>query len=259
MRNIGENIAFAGVRNAFRRSEVNDNAMTSDNVNIANCQLPTEDCERNREIQRIANPILNQHSLKVNDDKWENTEIKRCQNRAEENTWRNTKKLGSLLGDYEDMKRRIQLSTATMQSVAKIWPNKKVKLQDRLKIYKCIVKSVLTYNICTWGLTKAQLAELDRAHQKQIRKVFNAPFKRNAHVYRDSNEPLRIEMKEKRWRAFGHILRLDNEAPCQQAMVYYFDPPQDAKYSGRKRITLPVVLDEDLKETAKSKDTVSQI
>ena len=62
-------------------------------------------------------------------------------------------------------------------------------------------------------------------------------------------------MKEKRWRTFGHILRLDNEAPCQQAMVYYFDPPQDAKkYSGRKRITLPVVLDEDLKETAKSKD-----
>ena len=29
---------------------------------------------------------------------------------------------------------------------------------------------------------------------------------------------------------------LDNEAPFQQAMVYYFDPPQDAKkYSGRKR------------------------
>ena len=62
-------------------------------------------------------------------------------------------------------------------------------------------------------------------------------------------------MKEKRWRAFGHILRLDNEVPCQQAMVYYFDPPHDAKkYSGRKRMTLPVVLDEDLKETAKSKD-----
>ena len=134
---------------------------------------------------------------------------------------------GSLLGAYEDMKRRIQLATATMQPVAKIWPNKKVKLQDRLKIYKCIVKSVLTYNICTWGLTKAQLAEFDRAHRKQIRKVFNDPYKRNAHVYRDSNEkPLSIEMKEKRWRAFGHILRLDNEAPCQQAMVYYLTLPR---------------------------------
>ena len=38
LRNIGENIAFAGVKNAFRRSEVNDNAMTSNDVNIANCQ-----------------------------------------------------------------------------------------------------------------------------------------------------------------------------------------------------------------------------
>ena len=106
---------------------------------LTDSDFPTEDSERNREIQRIANPILNQHSLKFNDNKWENTEIKRCQNRDEENTsCRNTKKLGSLLGDYEDMKRRIQLSTATMQSVAKIWPNKEVKLQDRLKIYKCI-------------------------------------------------------------------------------------------------------------------------
>ena len=38
LRNIGENTAFAGVKNAFRRSEVNDNTMTSNNVNIANCQ-----------------------------------------------------------------------------------------------------------------------------------------------------------------------------------------------------------------------------
>ena len=29
---------FAGVKNKFRRSEVNDNAMTSNNVDISNCQ-----------------------------------------------------------------------------------------------------------------------------------------------------------------------------------------------------------------------------
>ena len=33
--------------------------------------------------------------------------------------WRNTKKLGSLLGDYEDIRRSIQLSNNTMVSINK--------------------------------------------------------------------------------------------------------------------------------------------
>ena len=88
------------------------------------------------------------------------------------------KKLGNLLGDNEDLKRRIQLSYVAMQSVEKIWPSKKVKLNQRLKIYKSIVKKVLTYNMCTWGLTKAQLEKLDRTHHKQLRRVFNDPIKK---------------------------------------------------------------------------------
>ena len=57
------------------------------------------------------------------------------------------------------------------------------------------------------------------------------------------------QMKEARWRAFGHNLRLSNKAPSQQAMNFYFEVPEKAKrFSGRKRKTLPVVLNEDIKE-----------
>ena len=60
-------------------------------------------------------------------------------------------------------------------------------------------------------------------------------------------------MKERRWKAFGHMLRLDEQAPCQQAMRYYFDVPPNAKrYPGRRRTTLPVVIDEDIKKAARS-------
>ena len=34
---------------------------------------------------------------------------------------RNSKKLGGLLGDYEDMKRRIQQSNAEMNFTTKLW------------------------------------------------------------------------------------------------------------------------------------------
>ena len=50
------------------------------------------------------------------------------------------------------------------------------------------------------------------------------------------------------------MLRLHEEAPCQQAMTYYFTIPEKAKrFSGRKRSTLPAILNEDIKEAAKTK------
>ena len=59
------------------------------------------------------------------------------------------KKLGSLLGDFQDMKRREQLSIITQASAKTLWMNKKVNIQTKLKIYKSIIKPVLTYNFAT--------------------------------------------------------------------------------------------------------------
>ena len=51
------------------------------------------------------------------------------------------------------------------------------------------------------------------------------------------------DMKETRWGTFGHMLRLPWEAPCQQAMNWYFEVPDNAKKCrGNPRTTLPVNL-----------------
>ena len=214
--------------------------------------FPNEDTQLDLKIQQLAKPILGKHNLVVNDDKWEKTTIKRSNKKEDEEEWRNTKKLGSLLGDYQDMKRRILLSNIAMQSVEKIWPMKKVNIKLKLKIYQAIVKSVLTYNMCTWGLTCSQEEELDRAHRKQLRRIWNDPYKKNNELYRDSNEiPISTSMKRARWRKLGHILRLDDEVPGQKAMRYYFDKPINSKrFAGRPRITLPVKIDNDIKKCA---------
>lgn len=259
------NIAF---ENALRdlRSELNQNSpqlehsyskksnLPQEMIYADDSDFPTQDTKRDEKVQTIANPVLSRHSLNVNDDKWEKTKIKRGKTKEDESDWRNTKKLGSLLGDYEDMKRRIQLSNAAMQSVEKVWPNKKITIQQKLKIYKTIVKRVLTYNFSTWGLTKAQTEELDRKHRKQLRILWNDKNMKNTQVYSQSGEkPISGDMKIARWRAFGHMLRLDEKAPCQQAMDFYFDVPENAKkFPGKRRITLPVKLNEDIKEAAKT-------
>ena len=211
----------------------------------------SEDNSRSEVLKEIVKDCLGRFNLKVNEEKTEETAIKREQGKAEK--WRWTKKLGSLLGDYQDMKRRKQLSIIAQASAKKLWMNKKVNIQTKLKIYKSIVKPVLTYNFATLALTKNESKELDCIHRKQLRQVWNDKRIHNKQLYEKSREkPLSAEMKEARWRTFGHILRLPTSTPCQQSMNYYFEcPPKAKKFRGRKRITLPVLLDNDIVEAAK--------
>ena len=215
--------------------------------------FPNKDKSKNDKIQQEANRILGKHSLKVNEDKWEITKIIRDKDREKELEWRKTKKLGSLLGDYEDMRNRVTKAKNMMNELEKLWPSKKVKEKRRIKIFKSITKSILTYNMSTWGLTKAQEDEFDREHRKMLRRVVGDKNMKNAQLYRRCKErKLSTDMRERRWQAFGHMLRLDEDTPCQMAMKYYFDQPtDDKKFKGRRRNTLPTCIDDDLQRTAK--------
>ena len=162
-----------------------------------------------------------------------------------------------MLGDYEDMKRRVILANEAMKSIDKIWPSRKVHINRKLKAYKTIAKSVMCYNYQTWGLTKAQREELDRSHRKQLRRVWNDPNKRNQRLYEESNEnKLSDDMRNAKWRAMGHMLRLNRETPCQKAMDYYFEENEKfKKFAGRMRTTLPVTINEDIKIARSSDNT----
>ena len=48
---------------------------------------------------------------------------------------------------------------------------------------------------------------------------------------------------------FGHALRLHIQTPAQKAMEYYFTEEKSyKKFKGRQRMTLPAVLNNDIKE-----------
>ena len=53
-------------------------------------------------------------------------------------------KLESLLGCYEDMKRRIQLPYAAFNTIKKIWYHRKIHINKKLKLYKSTVKPILS-------------------------------------------------------------------------------------------------------------------
>ena len=115
---------------------------------------------------------LAQDDLIVNEDKTEETIINRLKDKNDEE-WRKTKKLGSLLGCYEDMKRRIQLSYAAFNTIKKIWYHRKIHINKKLQLYKSTVKPILLYNLGTWELTKKEQNEIDVTRRRQLRTVIN--------------------------------------------------------------------------------------
>ena len=69
------------------------------------------------EIERIAPDCLAEWSLQINAAKTERTSVSRQVDRTHE-SWRTTRKLGSLLGDAEDVTRRMQLANVSFH---KMW------------------------------------------------------------------------------------------------------------------------------------------
>ncbi|GFR74953.1 hypothetical protein ElyMa_000443100 [Elysia marginata] len=170
--------------------------------------------------------------------------------KKKETNWQTTKKLGTLLGDQEDIERRKQLSSAALVKLKNVWLKEdKITKNTKLKLYKALVKSVLTYNCGTWAPTQSQEERLNAFHRKQLKKVLNIKYPvkiTNSSLYNKCSErPLSIFILESRWRLFGHILRRDSRIPANQAMSGYF-VTEGSKFKGRPLTTLPVVLNRDL-------------
>ena len=192
---------------------------------------------------------LSGFNLNVNTDKTELTILKRKESKVDED-WRLTKKVGSLLGDTEDIERRKALSNVALNKLFNIWIRKdKIKLKTRIRLYKTLVKSVLIYNCGTWGVTQAEEERLNAFHRKQLKRIMGIfyPTKiSNKALYKKAGEkPLSDTMRRARWRLFGHILRRNSNIPANVAMQFYFKD-QSSGFRGRPRTTLPVVLNKDL-------------
>ena len=107
----------------------------------------------------------------MNKEKTEYTTVK-TGSKEEEREWKNVVKLGSKLGDREDIQRRKELATIAFVKNYTIWKkNWKTKLTTRIRLYETLVKSVLLYNCGTWGVSKDDQRKLNSSHRRQLRKV----------------------------------------------------------------------------------------
>ena len=191
------------------------------------------------DIAEVQN-ALKKYNLLVNADKTEQTTLSRSGKE-----YKNAKKVGTLIGDEEDINKRKHLSTAALEKLQNIWiKGDKVKRKTTIKLYRTLEKSVLTYNCGTWALTKTEKEKPNAFHRQQLRKILNIKYPVKitiSSLYEKCNEcPLSITLLESQWRFFGHILRRNSEIRANKSMNSYFIP-HGSKFRGRNLTTLPVV------------------
>ena len=120
------------------------------------------------DIERIAPSCLAEWSLTINASKTERSSVCRHADRVDEE-WHVTRKLGSLLGEAEDVARRKQLANVAFRKLSTVWFRRpRISLPLGLRLYESFVVPVLTYNMGTWGLTKAELDRLDTYHRRHL-------------------------------------------------------------------------------------------
>ena len=214
----------------------------------------TTDPHKKNNIIADAEPVLSKFNLNVNKSKTELTTLERGQKQNE--IWRHVKKVGSLLGDKEDVMNRKRLARIQMSTMYKVWiqKNTKVSLQRRVTLYNASVKSVLLYNCATWGLTKAEEAGLNSFHRQQLRRLCNIKWPNkisSKEVYKKTKtEPVCIDITKARWKYFGHSLRMDDKIPAKQAMKWFFQEELNLKkHKGQQRTTIVSTLQKDIQET----------
>jgi hypothetical protein len=204
-------------------------------------------------IEAEASRILGDWNLSVNAGKVEKTVLCRREEKDMEE-WRKVKKLGTLLGDSEEAKRRKQLASAAFQKLKNIWSNKtnnKISTARRIRLYETYITPILTYNAGTWALTKKEIQQLDAFRRRHFRLILGICYPNiisNKELYRRCKaQELDTIIRTSRWKLLGHTLRMADNTPAKLAMIRYFEPASEG-FVGRPRTTIPVLLNNDLKE-----------
>jgi hypothetical protein len=193
--------------------------------------------------------VFKEFDLIANEDKTEKTAIGH-NDMIDDQSWRKTRKLGSLLGVEEDVNRRIQLAFQSLNSLEAMWKHRDLVAQHiRIHAYRAIVESVLLYNCGTWALTEVLANKLDCSQRKMIRRVLGIKWSdkiSNTQLYRRCGlQPASIQVVNARWRLFGHTLRMNEHTPARKAMAYYF--VNDHKGRNGRRVTISTALSDEYK------------
>ena len=165
--------------------------------------------------------------------------------------------LGSTITEKNDtsyeIKARIAAGNKSYFSSLQMLRSSLLNKESKIKIYKAIIKPVVTYGAETWSLTNNDERLLLIWERKILRKIFG-PINDNGAWRIRTNKELQnmykapdiiADIKSKRIRWIGHVQRMDSTRAC---FKIFNGKPEGKRTSGRPKKRYLDGIEEDLKQ-----------
>ena len=167
------------------------------------------------------------------------------------------KYLGSYLtadGNIErEISARIALASAAFQKMRTIWSSREISVSTKIKLYKSNVRSVLLYAAETWRTNKRIESKLRGFEGRCLRRILRIWWElrvTNKEVARRTGINCIVkEVKRRRWRWLGHVLRMNRSRHPFIALTW---TPQGQRDKGRPQGTWRRTIEDERKETGKT-------
>ena len=115
-----------------------------------------------------------------------------------------------------EVQSRINAATSCMARLKSIWKSKDITVKTKIRLYKALVLSILTYGCESWTLRVDQERRIHAFDMKSLRRILGIPwhaYKTNEYVMKLATdlsgpiEPVIIIIKRRKLQWFGHVVR----------------------------------------------------
>ena len=110
--------------------------------------------------------------------------------------------------------------------------------KTKIRLYKTLVKPVLMYGCKTWKMDEGDAKKIDVFQNRCLRRIMKIKWQdkiSNRELLERANaERLSEEVRRRRWRFIGHILRQQPDNDCVTALTWI---PEGKRKRGRPKTT----------------------
>ena len=124
----------------------------------------------------------------------------------------------------EDLKNRLSKARSSFMRLKKIWRSSSLSRRTKLKLFRNLVVPVLAYGCATWKMNKRDNKMLNTFQNKCLRKIIRVRWEDHRSteelLERANDKPLSNEVKRRKWKMIGHIVREERNNITNVAMTW---------------------------------------
>ena len=152
-------------------------------------------------------------------------------------------------GGGDDITCRRGKARTAFTKLNRIWTSSNYSIMTKVHLYNSMVRSIIIYGCETWKMSEGDTRKLDTFQFTCMRRIIKIrwPYVVSNEDLMKRTETKRVstEIKIRRWKWIGHVLRMERNSHCRTALTWQ---PEGKRRQGRPRTTWHRTVENEKKE-----------